>query len=458
MTSLYESLNRYWRSNPQQLALLNLSNTEANRAFVSNTLLAQPLSPIWTQETQRVLTKLTLKQIVKTLRPSWTNEVIDQVVELGDRMYPAGTLDMLKMSPSIAQLVDKLGIGITEQAPYVTGVKVEAGPFDLELARAEIATALSQLPRSTIEQQMALLQLPNVGYPVDGEDGLALHIITQGVDDVLAEVRHTAIQALIRAASLQLLTDPRQQRAAAEANGIAIDQPEQMYEAIVSTSLGIYPEGTYQLISSIPTIAEYVNRRPEVALGPPQSLSVIEKTYNYILQNYGLDPETDIKVKEAIKPFKNSDLYLVRNLALVLAQLHVSDPVTYFGLLYANSMDPLAAYNDKLALERAYYPQGISKALTDILGYSIRVKELNVSAVIDGPEVIRANKLFSQGQIETALNDLFAQSATVSPDTLNSEQALVVFVVCLSIMVRRNKPTPPWQQYVKLLGPLPIIT
>jgi len=458
MTSLFESLNLYWQSNPQQLALLNLSNTEANRAFVSNTLLAQPLSPIWTEETKRVLVKLTLKQIVKTLKPSWTADQIDQVVELGDRMYPVGTLNMLKMSPSIAQLVDELGIGITEQVPYVTGVKVEAGSLDLELARAEIAAALSHLPRSTIEEQMALLQLPNMGYPVDNEDGLALHIITHGVDDMLADVRHAAIQALIRAASLQLLTIPQQQRAVAEANGIAIDQPEQMCEAIMSTSLGIYPQGTYQLISSIPTIAKYVNRRPEVALSPPQPLDVFENTYNYILQNYGLDPDTDIKVKEAIKPFKNSDPYLVRNLALVLAQLHLSDPVTYFGLLYANNMDPLEAYNDKLALQRAYYPQGISKALTDILGYPIRVKELNISAVIDGPETVKANKLFSQGQIETALNDLFSPWTDVSADILNNEQAIVVFVICLCIMVTRSEPTQPWQQYVQLLGSLPAIT
>lgn len=462
MSSLYESLDQYLRVHPEQLKAMGLSNNPANRKFVSNTLLQDPLSPMWLELTQQELVTLVLRQVIKLLRPNWTKEV-DEVLD-GTRMYPAGTSVLVASYKGIPELIQRLGIGTREEAPtgYAT---VTAPALDLELTRALISQGLAKLPLSIINQQQSLLRKPFRGYEVEKlQTGLALHVLTKGVEGLLPEVRNVVIREVAHAAIIQLLTDPVQQASVAEANGIGIAQPDEMYTALMSLQAPIiYPQGTYLLISSIPGIDKYIARYPEIGdradLRFPntkiQYRDIMAKTLDYIIQNYGLDPRTNQEIKKSLAKLTEgiAEPYLVRNLALILAQLHLSDPMTYYSLAYANQLDPLEAYNGKMALDQAWYPEGVSKALSSIIGREIKLKELELSVISDSPEIVRANQLFSSSQMITTLDELISPIGVPGVDNLNSDQMIVVFVVCLYLLkerrIKSNDPT--YSQYIRLL-------
>ena len=295
--SLADSLVDYFTSNPEQLELLGLRDTASNRLFAASTLLQDPLSSLWTPDTQQALIRIVLKRVVGTLLPQASAEEIDQIVVLGSRMYPSGTLSLLHDYPAVLSLIGKYGIGITEEVPSLPSVNVVPSPLDLVLARALIAQALESLSPYVISEQLAVLKPSPEGYPTTkGETGLALWIIDHGVGPNLhPDIRQLALTSIVHAAIVQLLRDPSQQTSVAAINGLVIDQPERMYRALIGIDgPKVLPRGTYALATSIPGVANYLSRTPEVgdtSFIMSDTRTIIDRAVDFLIQNYGLDPQ-----------------------------------------------------------------------------------------------------------------------------------------------------------------------
>jgi len=456
--SLADSLVDYFTSNPEQLELLGLRNTASNRLFAASTLLQDPLSPLWTSQTQQALVRIVLKRVVGTLLPQASSEEIDQIVVLGSRMYPSGTLSLLHDYPAVVSLIGKYGIGITEEVPPFPPVNPESSPLDLVLTRALIAQSLESLSPYVISEQLAIVKPNPDGYPTTkGETGLALWIIDHGVGPSLhPDIRQLALTSIVHAAIVQLLRDPNQQTSVAAINGLVIDQPERMYRALIGIDgPKVLPRGTYALATSIPGVANYLSRTPEVgdtSFIMSDTRTIVDRAVDFLIQNYGLDPQLDKEIGESLRRLshEDSDSLILLNVALIIGQVGIRDPTVYYSLAYANRMDPLRAFLDQRALTKAVYPQGTSRAIKEITGRDIRLKELIIDG--DSPVAARAARIFTDSQMLVAIYSLLSPFLpNIDLDSVDSNKLVVIFVTIMTIVRDVGEIKGTYRKYVDML-------
>jgi hypothetical protein len=436
---------------PEQLRLLDLTDNRANRLFIATSLLQDPLSPLWAGRTQKELVRLAIIDAVKTLHPDISARDLDDMLR-GSRPYPRGTGDLVRSRPGIGELASKLGVALTEEAPILPLEKLPGSPLDLQFTRALIHRGLTEIPPSLVQEQVKKLDIEYLGYPTEpAENGLALWIIEHGVSGLSSSIRDVAIREIKHSAIVQLLRDQRGEVAAA--NGINIEQPEQMYREMMKIGAPIIlPRGTYDLVSTIPGVVDYIRRQPEIGdIFPPlRGRGIIDRTVDYIIQNYGLDPQRDEEIKRSLLSLSNGriDNYVLRDLASIVSRIHLRDPVTYLALSYANGIDALEAYRDRLALSKAIYPEGLSNTLTAIVGREVKVKELPISPYTDSEIGTKATRLFTHSQMIVTVSDLLTPIlGSVDVDSIDTDKLTVLFVVLLSLDKSRER----YGRYIDLL-------
>jgi hypothetical protein len=365
----------------------------------------------------------------------------------GSRPYPYGTDNLVRSHPGVGELASKLGVALTEEAPILP-LKNEF----LQFTRALIHRGLSELPPSLVQEQVKKLDIGYLGYPTEpAENGLALWIIDRGVSALNSSIRDVAIREIKHSAIVQLLRDQRDEVAAA--NGINIEQPEQMYREMMKIGAPIIlPRGTYDLVTTIPGVVDYIRRQPEIGDIFPslRGRGIIDRTVDYIIQNYGLDPQRDEEIKRSLLSLSNGriDNYVLRDLASIVSRIHLRDPVTYLALSYANGIDALEAYRDRLALSKAIYPEGLSNSLTAIVGREVKVKELPISPYTDSEIGTKAARLFTHSQMIVTVSDLLTPIlGSVDVDSIDTDKLTVLFVVLLSLDKSRER----YGRYIDLL-------